>query len=188
VLPGRAPGLHLSDDGRRQADAAAKRVAQGQAHRRGLRLAARARAGETALPIARAVGLAVRIERGLLELDIGRWTGERLEPGQQAPGVVPRCSAIPADSGFPDGESFVECRRASPRRWPAWWSAHRGGAVVAVSHADPIKAALAPRARHARWTSSSAWPSRRAPSPPIVYGAGGPTVLGMNALGDAAAS
>jgi probable phosphoglycerate mutase len=28
VLPGRAPGLHLSDDGRRQADAAAQRIAK----------------------------------------------------------------------------------------------------------------------------------------------------------------
>src|ERR1051326_7565014 len=27
VLPGRRPGLHLSDDGRKQADAAAKRIA-----------------------------------------------------------------------------------------------------------------------------------------------------------------
>src|SRR5512144_1858750 len=73
-LPGRAPGLHLSDEGRRQADAVASRLGKLP------KLAAvyaspLTRARETALPIARARGLAVRIERDLAELDIGEWTG-----------------------------------------------------------------------------------------------------------------
>jgi len=62
---------------------------------------------------------------------------------------------------------------------------HRGGVVVAVSHADPIKAALA----HALGMHLDLF-QRLAIAPgsitTIVYGAGGPTVLGMNALGEAA--
>src|SRR3990167_7146203 len=77
VLPGRAPGLHLSDDGRRQAEGLPRRLG---APRRGAAGAAPPleRARETALPSARALGLALRIERGLTECDFGEWTGQKL--------------------------------------------------------------------------------------------------------------
>ncbi|MGH7312622.1 MAG: histidine phosphatase family protein, partial [Candidatus Rokuibacteriota bacterium] len=73
-LPGRAPGLHLSDEGRRQAEQVARRLA------RLPRVAAiytspLERARETAAPIARARDLGLRVERGLSELDVGAWTG-----------------------------------------------------------------------------------------------------------------
>ena len=45
-LPGRAPGLHLSDEGQRQAEPAAKRIAELDARRRRLRLAPRAGPGD----------------------------------------------------------------------------------------------------------------------------------------------
>lgn len=185
VLPGRAPGLHLSDDGRRQADAAAARLAKVK------RIAAvyaspLERARETALPIARAVGLAIRIERGLLELDIGRWTGERLDRVSKRPewSTVQR---YPSGFRFPDGESFVEMQARVTAALARMVERHRGGAVIAVSHADPIKAALA----HALGMHLDHF-QRLAIAPgsitTIVYGAGGPMVLGMNALGEPAAS
>jgi probable phosphomutase (TIGR03848 family) len=185
VLPGRAPGLHLSDDGRRQAEAAAARVAQVK-HVAAVYASPLERARETALPIARAVGLAVRIERGLLELDIGRWTGERLDRVSKRPewSTVQR---YPSGFRFPDGESFVEMQARITAALARMVERHRGGAVVAVSHADPIKAALA----HALGMHLDLF-QRLAIAPgsitTIVYGAGGPTVLGMNALGDAAAA
>ena len=185
VLPGRAPGLHLSDDGRRQAEAAAQRIAKLK------RVAAvyaspLERARETAMPIARVRRLALRIERGLLELDVGSWTGSRLDRLSKRPewATVQR---YPSGFRFPEGESFVEMQARVTAALARMVEHHRGGVVVAVSHADPIKAALA----HALGMHLDLF-QRLAIAPgsitTIVYGAGGPTVLGMNALGEAAAS
>jgi probable phosphomutase (TIGR03848 family) len=184
VLPGRAPGLHLSDDGRRQADAAAARIAKLK------RVAAvyaspLERARETAMPIARARGLALRIERGLLELDVGEWTGLRLDRVSKRPewSTVQR---YPSGFRFPEGESFVEMQARVTATLGRLVDRHRGGVVVAVSHADPIKAALA----HALGMHLDLF-QRLAVAPgsitTIAYGALGPTVLGMNNLGDGVA-
>jgi probable phosphoglycerate mutase len=141
VLPGRARGLHLSDEGRRQAEGTAKRLAVLP------RIAAiysspLERARETAAAIGRARGLAVRIERGLLEADIGAWTGAAIKRLVRRPewAVVQR---HPAGFRFPGGESFVEMQSrvdAAVRRLVA---RHRGRTVVVVSHADPIRVLLA---------------------------------------------
>jgi len=183
VLPGRAPGLHLSDDGRRQAEAAAQRIAKLK------RVAAvyaspLERARETAMPIARIRSLALRIERGLLELDVGRWTGSRLDRLSKRPEWT-TVQRYPSGFRFPEGESFVEMQARVTAALARMVEHHRGGVVVAVSHADPIKAALA----HALGMHLDLF-QRLAIAPgsitTIVYGAGGPTVLGMNALGEAA--
>jgi probable phosphomutase (TIGR03848 family) len=181
VLPGRAPGLHLSDHGRRQADAAAQRIAKLE------RVAAvytspLERARETGMPIARARGLALRIERGLLELDVGGWTGARLDRLSKRPewSTVQR---YPSGFRFPDGESFVEMQARMTATLAALIDRHRGEVVVAVSHADPIKAALA----QALGMHLDLF-QRLAVAPgsitTIAYGAVGPTVLGLNSLGD----
>lgn len=183
VLPGRAPGLHLSDDGRRQAEAAAQRIAKLK------RVAAvyaspLERARETAMPIARIRSLALRIERGLLELDVGSWTGSRLDRLSKRPEWT-TVQRYPSGFRFPEGESFVEMQARVTAAVARMVEHHRGGVVVAVSHADPIKAALA----HALGMHLDLF-QRLAIAPgsitTIVYGAGGPTVLGMNALGEAA--
>jgi probable phosphoglycerate mutase len=183
VLPGRAPGLHLSDDGRRQAEAAAQRIAKLK------RVAAvyaspLERARETAMPIARVRGLALRIERGLLELDVGSWTGSRLDRVSKRPEWT-TVQRYPSGFRFPEGESFVEMQARVTAALARMVEHHPGGVVVAVSHADPIKAALA----HALGMHLDLF-QRLAIAPgsitTIVYGAGGPTVLGMNALGEAA--
>ena len=141
VLPGRAPGLHLSDDGRKQADAAAQRIARLE------RVAAiysspLERARETAQPIARARGLALHIERGLLELDIGRWTGLRLDRASRKP-EWQTVQRYPSGFRFPDGESFTEMQARITGAIARMVARHPGRIVVAVSHADPIKAAVA---------------------------------------------
>src|SRR5947207_1335956 len=72
LLPGRRRGLHLSDEGRRQAETLAARLAVVP------KIAAiysspLERALETVAPLAKARGIAVRTERGLLEGDVGAW-------------------------------------------------------------------------------------------------------------------
>src|SRR5689334_17309910 len=84
VLPGRAKGLHLADKGQEQAEAVAARLA-------GLQKVAAVyaspleRTRETAAPIARALGLRVRPNRGLLECDFGAWTGAELKKLMKLP-------------------------------------------------------------------------------------------------------
>jgi probable phosphoglycerate mutase len=185
ILPGRARGLHLSDEGRRQAEGTAKRLASVP------RIAAvysspLERARETAAAIGRARGLAVRIERGLLEADIGAWTGAAIKRLARRPewAVVQR---HPGGFRFPGGESFVEMQGrvdAAVRRLVA---RHRGRTVVAVSHADPIRVLLAhvlgvPLDLFQRIAISPASVSA------VVFRADGVTVLTVNSVtGDVAA-
>ena len=140
ILPGRMAGLHLSDKGRKQAESVASRLA-------GVKLAAvyasqLERARETAAPIARGHGLAVRIERDLADTDYGEWTGIKIWRAARKP----EWKAIqnhPSGFRFAGGESFVEMQARVTRSIAALVERHRGGIVVAVSHADPIKAAVA---------------------------------------------
>src|SRR2546426_4148049 len=101
ILPGRAPGLHLSDEGRRQADAVARRLAA-LPKIAALYASPLERARETAAAIARARGLAVRVERGLSELDVGAWTGRSLKRVARRPewrGVPPPPRGLPLPPG-----------------------------------------------------------------------------------------
>src|SRR3954447_18010593 len=78
LLPGRAKGLHLSDDGKLQAQGGADRIAA-LAKVDAIYSSPLARTRETAAPIDKARRLRVHSLRGLLELDIGDWTGWELK-------------------------------------------------------------------------------------------------------------
>src|SRR5712691_7445983 len=98
ILPGRASGLHLSDEGRLQAEGAAKRIAS---------LPRIAAIYSSPLERARETEMPIRIERGLLECDFGDWTGEKLGRLSKLPewDIVQR---HPSAFRFPGGESFTE--------------------------------------------------------------------------------
>ncbi len=176
-LPGRAPGLSLSDEGRRQADAVAARIAK-LPKLAAIYASPLERARETALPIAKARGLAVRIERDLAEIDIGEWTGLSLKRAGKKPEweIVQR---HPSGFRFPGGESFTEMQTRVTGALTRLAIRHRGEVVVAVSHADPIKAAVA----HALGTPLDLF-QRIVVSPAsisaIVYRRDGPAVLTVN--------
>ncbi|MDR6506727.1 MSMEG_4193 family putative phosphomutase [Arthrobacter oryzae] len=140
VLPGRAPGLHLSDRGREQADRVAERLA-------GLPVDAvysspLERACETAEPTAVRTGRDVKHDDGLLECDFGDWTGAALADVA----ALPEWRTVqhsPSTFRFPRGESFTEMQARIVGSLEALRAAHAGGVVVCFSHADPIKAAVA---------------------------------------------
>jgi len=141
VLPGRAKGLHLSDKGRAQAAAVAERIGT-LAEIAAVYASPLERARETAAPIARTAGLRVVTERGLDECDFGEWTGRDLKELAKLPEwrTVQR---YPSGFRFPAGESFAEMQSRICDTVARLAAKHEGGTVVAVSHADPIKAAVA---------------------------------------------
>ncbi len=140
-LPGRARGLHLSDEGRRQAEAAAERIAK-ISKVVAIYSSPLERARETAGIIAKSRNMAVRIERGLLEVDIGKWTGWAIKDAV----ARPEWKAVqqhPSGFRFPNGESFTEMQARITGAIARIVARHPGKIIVAVSHADPIKAAVA---------------------------------------------
>jgi probable phosphoglycerate mutase len=141
MLPGRAPGLHLSPEGQKQAQAAAKRIAKlknvGAIYASPLE-----RTQETAGPIAEALGLPIETDPGLLECEFGEWTGAELKELFKRP-EWRQVQHSPSSFRFPGGESFPEMQVRICSAVAALVSAHPGETVIAVSHADPIKAAVA---------------------------------------------
>lgn len=180
-LPGRAPGLHLADAGRDQAAAVAERIGRlagiGAVYASPLE-----RTRETAAPIAKAIGHRVKADKGLLECDFGDWTGAKLADLRKKK-EWETVQRYPSGFRFPHGESFTEMQARMVTTLDRLGAAHRGGAMVAVSHADPIKAAVA----HALGTHLDLF-QRIVISPcsvtAILQTPGGPVVLAVNSTGD----
>ena len=181
VLPGRAPGLHLSDEGRAQAQHVADRI--GSLDRVDAVYASPLeRTRETAAPIARATGNRVRVARGLLECDFGDWTGRRLNTLRRLPEWT-AVQSTPSVFRFPGGESFVEMQARIWNQLLLLADAHPGQTLVATSHADPIKAAVAMAAgvHLDLFQRTSISPCSVTA---ILFGAGAPLVLCTNSTGD----
>jgi probable phosphoglycerate mutase len=181
TLPGRARGLHLADTGRAQAQAAADRIAALK-DVAAVYASPLERTRETAKPIAEARGLKVQIERGLLECDFGAWTGSKLRDLMKLP-EWQTVQRYPSGFRFPDGESFAEMQTRMVGAIDQLVARHPGETIVAVSHADPIKAALA----QALGTHLDLF-QRIIVSPcsisAVLYGPTGPAVLAANSTGD----
>jgi probable phosphomutase (TIGR03848 family) len=182
VLPGRAAGLHLSEQGVAQAEAVAERIAALGDSKGRAPVAVYAspleRTTETARPIARRLGLRVRSDRGLLECDFGEWTGAELKALAKKP-EWNQVQRWPSGFRFPGGESFLEMQARMASALSAITARHQGETVVAVSHADPIKAAISTAAGthldlFQRLTVAPCSVSA------VVYTEGGPHVLTVN--------
>jgi probable phosphomutase (TIGR03848 family) len=177
ILPGRAPGLHLSDKGREQADAVATRI-EAIPKVDAVYASPLERTRETAAPIAKKRHLRVKIEKGLVEADFGEWTGQELKTLFKQP-EWQTVQRYPSGFRFPSGESFAEMQTRITGTIDKLVERHKGGVIVAVSHADPIKAAVA----QALGTHLDLF-QRIVISPcsvtAIAYGPGGPAVLTVN--------
>ncbi len=180
MLPGRAKGLHLADDGVRQAEIAAERIAALGAVA-AVYSSPLERAKETAAPISKAIGLRTKVDRGLLECDFGEWTGKELKKLMKLPEWTTVQSA-PSTFRFPGGESFTEMQTRMVTTLDRLRRNHPGDTIVCVSHADTIKAAVA----HALGTHIDLF-QRIVISPASVsaltWHQGGPIVLAVNSTG-----
>ena len=180
ILPGRAKGLHLSELGKEQASKVATNLSMLD-NVTAVYASPMERTLETAKPIASAFGLKVQRNRGLIEADFGKWTGRKLSDLRKLSDweIVQK---NPSLFRFPDGESFIEIQSRMVESITRISDKHRGEIVIAVSHADTIKAFL---------TAMLGTPldlfQRLHISPcsvsPVILGNGSPFVLAVNASG-----
>ncbi len=183
-LYGRRAGVHLSDKGIEQAQNAGTRIAPLAKHVAAVYASPLLRAQQTAGYIAKAVGQPTKTHKGLNELDVGKWTGRKLAALSKLKAwrTVQR---YPSGFRFPDGESFTEMQTRFVAAIAEIADRHSGKAVVAVAHADPIRAYIA----HAMGTHLDLF-QRIVVSPcsvtAISLGAGGPMVLTTNNTSDLA--
>lgn len=183
VLPGRAKGLHLGDEGRAQAQRAADRIsAIGSGKIAAVYSSPMERAKETAAPIAKAVGVRVKQKKGLIEADFGDWTGRKLSELNKLK-EWEQVQKYPSGFRFPGGESFTEMQSRMTGTIQELVTKHPGETIVCASHADTIKAAVA----DAMGTHLDLF-QRIVIGPcsvtAITYTAGGPIVLAVNSMGD----
>lgn len=140
-LAGRLPDVHLNDKGLEQAQAIAEKLKG--APIQALYSSPMERAQETAKPIATALGLDVTIRQGLIETDYGEWQNKTLK-GLARLKLWRVLQNKPSLFRFPGGESFSEAQHRITQEIEAICADHDPKHVIAcVSHADPIKLAVA---------------------------------------------
>jgi probable phosphoglycerate mutase len=180
LLPGRAKGLHLSDIGIQEALVVAERLSKIKKVA-AIYASPLERARETAAPIAKALKQKVIINKGLLECDFGDWTGEELAKLMKLP-EWSNVQRAPSTFRFPKGESFTEMQTRMVSTLDDLRKKHSGGVVICVSHADPIKAAVA----HAMGTHIDLFQRiviSTCSVTAVSYSSFGPVVLTVNSTG-----
>jgi len=140
-LSGRTPGIHLSPEGRTQAQALAQRLER--VPLKAVYTSPLERCLETAAAIAGVRGIDDPVPvPELTEIGYGRWTGRPLAQLART-ALWKRVQQSPSSARFPQGEGLAEAQRRAVEalQWIA--ERHSQGVVVAVSHADVIRLALA---------------------------------------------
>ena len=140
TLYGRTPGVPLDERGRAQADALAERFAP-------LRLTAvysspLDRCVETVTPLADRYGLEVITREGLIEMDVGTWTGRPLAQARRTK-MWKELIQRPSQFRFPDGESFADAQARALDEIHAIAKRHPRGRVAVGSHGDIIRMLVA---------------------------------------------
>lgn len=181
ILPGRAKGLSLADTGVAQAEAAGARIGQ-LGSVAAIYASPMERTRETAAPIAKATGLRVRVRAGLNECDFGDWTGKKLSDLRKLPEWT-TVQKFPSGFRFPGGESFSEMQARITGTLATLAAEHPGETIVAVSHADCIKAAMA-QALGVHLDTFQRIVISPCSISAYVHTIGGPIVLAVNSTGD----
>lgn len=138
-LAGWLPGVHLNAEGRRQAVATAELLRSEKLQ--AVYSSPLDRAKETAVEVAKPHKRKVIVERDLGEVRIGSWEGLSLKAARRRK-LWPVIQHTPSLARFPEGESFLEAQARVVEAIERLRGKH-SGAIGCVSHADPIKLAIA---------------------------------------------
>ena len=141
-LGGWTPGVHLDDNGVAQAESAARRIVATGADVAAVYASPLERTQDTAKVVAKALGLRVRTRRGLGEVDYGEWTDRPLGQLRRRKDWTV-IQQTPSRFTFPGGESIRAAQSRVVEELEGLAADHPKDTIVAVSHADIIKAAVA---------------------------------------------
>ena len=146
ILAGRAPGVDLSDRGRKEAQDVAKRLKEINFSL--IRVSPMERCAQTIEPLlaqlskSRQAKPIVEVEHDLVEVDYGKWTGRKLSilSRDKAWKVVQN---TPSAMYFPGGEGLLDVQARAMRALNNAANTPGKGAKLLVSHGDVIKSIVA---------------------------------------------
>jgi probable phosphomutase (TIGR03848 family) len=139
TLAGWTPGVHLNARGREQAVRLAGRLAGVPV--RAIYSSPLERTRETAEPLARQLGLEVRVSDALGELRLGEWTGRKLCELENDP-LWRRFNTQRSTTRIPGGELTLEVQTRMVEAFEGIRRRHPDSVVAVFSHGDPIRAIL----------------------------------------------
>lgn len=139
-LAGWTPGVHLNERGRTEAAALADRLAGYPID--AVYASPLDRALETAAYLAGPRQLSVQQLAGMVEAQVGSWTGQAIKELANDP-LWPGVQWYPSGTRFPDGETLGEVQARAVAALEDVRRAHPKGVVAVVSHADVIKTVIA---------------------------------------------
>jgi probable phosphomutase (TIGR03848 family) len=139
-LSGRKPGVHLNEEGRRQAQKLAARF-------EGMKISAvysspLERAVETAEPVSKILNLETIICEDFLEINFGEWTFKTFKELDEL-SQFQQFNSFRSFTRVPGGESMPEAQMRMIAGIEKLCNRHPNETVAIVSHADMIKAAVA---------------------------------------------
>ena len=135
-LTGWMEGVHLTEDGEKQAEAAAERLAK--VPLKAVYSSPIDRTVETAGFIARSQGLKVKKRKGIGEVHYGKWTNKPFKSLTNTK-LWQVVQQYPSGARFPDGETLWETQTRALEDIEKLRQAHPKQKICCVSHADVIK-------------------------------------------------
>jgi len=140
-LAGWTPGVHLNDEGNKQAELLGERLAH--AKLQAVYSSPLERAVETAEAILKHHSqLTIQIHEGVGEVDFGDWQGKRLKQLSRTR-LWQVVQNYPSGARFPNGESFREMQFRVVGALEEITQQNPRGMVAVVAHSDVIKAMMA---------------------------------------------
>jgi probable phosphomutase (TIGR03848 family) len=139
-LTGWAPGVHLSEDGRAQAEAVAEQLAK--APIKAIYSSPIDRTRETAQAVASRHRLDVQLLDDIGEVQYGTWTNRSLKSLART-NLWVKVQRFPSAARFPQGETLREVQARAIAELERIQARHPKQMVCVVSHADVIKLVVA---------------------------------------------
>lgn len=139
-LAGRTPDVHLNEKGHQQSAGLAERLANQPIT--AIYSSPLVRCVETAQPLAQRLGLPIRQEAGLLEVDYGEWRGAELKELSKKP-EWQLVQMYPSGFRFPGGETLREVQSRVVATLERIRIQHVGEAIAFFAHGDILRTTLA---------------------------------------------
>jgi probable phosphoglycerate mutase len=141
MLAGRMPGLHLTTTGKMEAVRLARHLTREPISQ--VLSSPIERACETAEPLARLLGLVVGVTPAITEIDCGAWTGRTFRELDAGDVQWRQFNRLRGLTGIPAGETMATVQARFMGELLRLREAYPDHGIALVSHADPIKVALA---------------------------------------------